>query len=221
MRHLILTSLLLITLSSCHLEKRLYTNGYYVHTRSIKGKTYNGNNSSLKFQQIENNNTNTNLVYTISSISSTGELLKDTIINTKNSFDSLITYNDINVKSLENKNSILSNKDLTIVSNKMIREKESKETKGKKNKDRKRNSFSWGYFWFITFSVFLTSYLLASPFVALFLLSYLIGFLIALHWYSFIKFKYPGLTKSILFQFFYWTLAPQLIILIAAVIFGF
>lgn len=84
--------------------------------------------------------------------------------------------------------------------------------KPKQKKDNRKKTFSWPYFWFLTLSTVLTSLFLASPLIAVFILSYLVGFLISLSFYRWIKWKSPKLTKSPLFQFFYWTVVPQMFI---------
>jgi hypothetical protein len=92
--------------------------------------------------------------------------------------------------------------------------------KPKQKKDNRKKTFSWPYFWFLTLSTVLTSLFLASPFIAVFILSYLVGFLISISFYRWIKWKRSKLTKSILFQFFYWTVVPQMFIFFGYLIVG-
>ena len=141
--------------------------------------------------------------------------LNSSLNNRFNNFSIKKSFHDITAKSIKS-NEVT--KYLGKSQEKKIDKQNDKEKD--KKKDKRKKSFSWSYFWFITLSVVLTSFILASPAVASFMLAYLIGFLISISFYWWIRWKRPKLTKSCLFQCIYWVVAPQTFLFLGVLIGG-
>lgn len=215
MRTITLFLLVFITATSCYVEKRRYMSGFNIST--IGGKK-SKHVSKKNNHRVDKFKTELTSVDTFSLKPIKVKKYDKITLATNDSLTILDNGNNIEnqsfpttdapclkasleksaYKRLSNKNNASALKYKSFLSQK------------KKKKEKRSKSFSKDYFFYRTFVVALTSFLLISPATVLFLLSYLVGFLVAAHWYFKIKWKHPKLTDSLLFQIFYWLIVPQM-----------
>ena len=219
MRQILLLIFLFLNISSCYVEKRRYFSGYYHHMNFPREK------DSKESRELNSFFTPATIDLGLNTDSLFG-------LNSKSIDTVLIVHgietNILEAKTIEKKSigsidvyrNILWGVDRLSLSTPLLTQGFTSDfktsidldSKGRDPEDKRTKKFSWDYFLFITFSVLLTTFLITVPSTAIFVLAYLVGFLLALHVYFWIRWKHPNWTKNCFFQFFYWGLVPQLLL---------
>ena len=219
MRQILLLIFLFLNISSCYVEKRRYFSGYYHHMNFPREKDSKESLRLNSFFTPEATDLNTDSLFGLNSKSIDTVLIAQEIetnileanITEKKSIGSINVYSNIlgYVDRLSSSTPLLAQRFTSDFKTSI-----DLDSKGRDPEDKRTKKFSWDYFLFITFSVLLTTFLITVPSTAIFVLAYLVGFLLALHVYFWIRWKHPNWTKNCFFQFFYWGLVPQLLLIV-------
>jgi hypothetical protein len=221
MRQILLLIFLFLNISSCYIEKRQYSSGYYHHVnfpRKIDTKESQELNSFATPETIDLGlNTDSLLGLNSKSIDTLlivqgietnvleASIIKKKPIGSINVYRNILGY----VDRLSSSTPLL-----TQGFTSDFKSSFDLDSKERDPEDKRTKKFSWDYFLFITFSVLLTTFLITVPSSTMFVLAYLVGFLLALHFYFWIRWKHHNWTKNCFFQFFYWGMVPQLLLIV-------